>query len=211
MGASEFDILAENEPNLTYYIDDASVLSRVARAEINNKLSDLENRTGFKLVVSTVRKIEFDPDAYSFTEKVFNKWHKSDGGEKNKILIFCKSGFLLLVTANRDGALFCGNSFTKALGDELIDSVVGENIPVFTEEEKFNEAILSSINRIVATLDGKEDPGAPQRKALNRKRTYKTKEETERAKPVTGTIVVTLLFLAFLVPMLQFYGYVSKE
>jgi uncharacterized membrane protein YgcG len=201
--ASESDILAEDEPKVTYYIDDASQLSRTARDEINNQLADLETRTGYKLVVVTTRKLEFDPDAFSFSEKVFKKWHRSDGGDKN--------GLLLVITAGKDGALIGGNSFTKAVGDDLIDSVVGDNIPYYTEEEKFNEATLSSINRIVNVLDGKNDPGAPRRIENTRKRTYKTKEETDRVKPVTGTIVVTLLLIAFVVPMLQFYGYVSKD
>jgi uncharacterized membrane protein YgcG len=201
--ASEFDFLAEEEPKTAFYFDDASVLSRTSRDEINEKLSDINKRSGFKLVVATIRKLEFDPDVFSFTEKVFNKWHKSDGGEKN--------GLLLLVTSGKEGALVGGNAFMKALGDDLIDSVVGDNIPIFTEEEKFNEAAMSSINRIVAVLDGKDDPGAPQRANNNRKRTYKTKEETDRVKPVTGPVVITLLFIAFVVPMLQFYGYVSKD
>merc|ERR1740121_2623117 len=104
-----------------------------------------------------------------------------------------------------------GSAFKKALGDDLIYSVIEDNIPIFTEEEKFNEAAMTSINRIVAVLDGKNDPGAPQRASNNRKRTYKTKEETDRVKPVTGPVVITLLFIAFVVPMLQFYGYVSKD
>lgn len=201
--ASEFDILAENEPKATFYIDDASALSRTARDEINNKLSDLEKRTGYKLIVATTRKLDFDPDAFSFSEKVFGNWHKSNEGDK--------SGLLLVVTTGKDGALVGGDSFIKAVGDDLIDSVVGENIPVLTEEEKFNEAALSSIDRIIAAIDGKDDPQAPQRTNYTRKRTYKTKDETDRVKPVTGTIVITLLLIAFVVPMLQFYGYVSKD
>ena len=39
-----------------------------------------------------------------------------------------------------------------------------------------------------------------------RKRTYKTKAETEAKKPVTATIVGTLLFISVVVPMLQYYG-----
>jgi len=201
--ASEFDILAADEPMTTYYIDDAGVLSRTARNDIDNKLSSLAERTGYKLVIATTRKLEFNPDVFSLSEKVFGKWHKSDGGDKD--------GLLLMVTAGKDGALVGGNSFIKAVGDDLVDSLVGDNIPIFTEEEKFNEAILSSINRIVAVLDGKDDPGAPKKADSSRKRTYKTKEETNRVKPVTGTIVLTLLLIAFVVPMLQFYGYVSKE
>merc|ERR1712187_592843 len=45
--ATEFDILAEEEPKSVYYIDDASVLSRSSREEINSKLSGLNSRTGF--------------------------------------------------------------------------------------------------------------------------------------------------------------------
>merc|ERR1739848_484158 len=108
------------------------------------------------------------------------------------------------------GALVGGERFINALGDEIIDSIIGENIPYNTEEEKYNEAALSSVNRIVTTLSGSADPGPPQRNSAQKTRTYKTKEETERTKPVTATIVLTLLAIAFVVPMLQFYGYVSK-
>jgi uncharacterized membrane protein YgcG len=201
--ASEFDILAADEPTATYYIDDAGVLSRTTRDKINSELSSLTRRTGFKLVVATTRKLEFDPDVFSFAEKVFSKWNKSGGSEK--------SGLLVVVTSSKDGALVGGNSFTETIGDDLIDSIQGDNIPILAQEEKFNEAVISSVNRVVAVLDGKGDPGAPQRSESTRKRTYKTKEETERVKPVTGTIVLTLLLIAFVVPMLQFYGYVSKD
>jgi len=201
--ASEFDLLAESEPNSVYFIDDASVLSRTSRDEINAKLSELKTNTGYKLTVSTIRKLEFDPDVFQFSEKLFNKWHKSNEGAKN--------GLLLVVTAGKDGALVGGDSFSKAIGDDLIDSIVGDNIPIYTEDEKFNEAILSSVDRIVAVLEGKNDPGPPRRAEKTRKRTYKTREETDRVKPVTGAVVITLLLIAFVVPMLQFYGYVSKD
>merc|ERR1711939_1230651 len=136
-------------------------------------------------------------------EKVFSKWNKAGGSKK--------SGLLVIVTSSKDGALVGGDSFIESVGDDLIDSVQGDNIPILAEEEKFNEAVLSSVNRVVAVLDGKGDPGAPQRVENTRKRTYKTKEETDRVKPVTGTIVLTLLLIAFVVPMLQYYGYVSKD
>jgi uncharacterized membrane protein YgcG len=160
-------------------------------------------RTGYKTLVVTTRKLEFNPDVLTFSEKVFRKWRKSEGGDK--------IGLLVLVTTTKEGALIGGESFVEALGDDVIDSVQGDNIPIFAEQEKFNEAVLSSINRVVAVLEGKEDPGAPQRIDNTRKRTYKTKEETDRVKPVTGTIVLTLLLIAFVVPMLQYYGYVSKD
>ena len=49
------------------------------------------------------------------------------------------------------------------MGDDLIDSIVGDNIPILTGEEKYNETVTSSVARVVAKLSGKEDPGAPVR------------------------------------------------
>lgn len=70
--------------------------------------------------------------------------------------------------------------------------------------------MTSSVARVVAKLEGKEDPGAPQRADAVRTRTYKTKAETEAKKPVTATIVLTLLFISVVVPMLQYWGYTNK-
>ena len=41
---------------------------------------------------------------------------------------------LLLVTGSKEGALTGGPSAMKAFGDELIDSVVGDNIPILINE-----------------------------------------------------------------------------
>lgn len=42
----------------------------------------------------------------------------------------------------------------QAIGDNLVDSVVSDNIPIFTEEEKFNEAVSSIVKRVEAKLTG---------------------------------------------------------
>lgn len=52
---------------------------------------------------------------------------------------------------------------------------------------------------------------APKRNDDTRVRTYKTKEETEKSKSVTSTVVISLLIIAVVVPMLQYYGYVAKD
>lgn len=144
---------------------------------------------------------------------------------------------LLVVTAGKDGALVGGDKFSNAVTERLVDSIVTANIPIFTEarpvdllplprrrhrltprgstvlpqDEKYNEATESSVNRIIAKLEGKEDPGAPERPDGTRVRTYRTKEETEKARNVTGTVVATLLVIAFIVPMLQYYGQVQWD
>lgn len=52
---------------------------------------------------------------------------------------------------------------------------------------------------------------APKRNDAVRQRTYKTKEETEKSKTVTSTVVLTLLLIACVVPMLQYYGYTARD
>ena len=52
---------------------------------------------------------------------------------------------------------------------------------------------------------------APTRQDVSRQRTYKTKEEVEKSKTLTSTVVVTLLIIAVVVPMLQYYGYTARD
>lgn len=40
--ASEFDLLAESKPTTSYYVDDASALSKSTKGDLNKKLADLE-------------------------------------------------------------------------------------------------------------------------------------------------------------------------
>ena len=83
---------------------------------------------------------------------MIEKWYPTLEEGTNK-------GILLVVTASKDGALTGGPSFLKAIGDPLIDSLISDDIPILTEQEKFNEVVLESTRRIEAVLTGKEDPG----------------------------------------------------
>ena len=70
-------------------------------------------------------------------------------------------GILLVVTTSKDGALTGGPNFMKAVGDPLIESIISNDIPILTEQEKFNETVLECVNRVDAVLRGQEDPGHP--------------------------------------------------
>lgn len=201
--ASEFDVLAEPTPTKSYFVDDAGVLSRSTKSDLNKRLSILETTTGYRVEVVTVRKLEFETDAFAFGDKVIDNWYPADA-KKDK-------GVLLVVTAGKEGAVTGGEGFMKAVGDDLIDSITGENIPIFTEEEKYNQTVLSSVERLEAQLNGKEVPAAPKHNDAVRQRTYKTKEETEKSKTVTSTVVLSLLLIACVVPMLQYYGYTARD
>lgn len=202
--ANEFDILGEPTPTANYVVDDASALSKSTRSELQKKLKILETETGYRLEVVTVRKLEFETDAFAFGDKVLETWYPTaeQGSQK---------GLLLVVTSGKEGAISGGANFLKALGDDLLESIVTDDVPIYTEQEKYNAAVLSSVDRIEAQLQGREVPEGPKRNDTSRQRTYKTKEETEKSKGVTATVVGTLLLIAVVVPMLQYYGYTARD
>lgn len=49
----------------------------------------------------------------------------------------------------------------QALGDELLESLINDNIPIYTEQEKYNQCVLSVLDRVDAQLKGTPVPGAP--------------------------------------------------
>jgi len=73
------------------------------------------------------------------------------------------------------GRLTSAGAASQAVGDDLVDSIISDNIPVLTEQEKFNETAVSSVQRLAAKLRGQPVPAAPQRADSARQRTYKTK------------------------------------
>ncbi len=96
--------------------------------------------------------------------------------------------------------------------------IVSPTVPHTVQEKKPVTLIIITIIIIIFSLivpppcpTGKEDPGPPYRPQQERKRTYKTKKETAEKKPVTAVLVGVLLLIAVAVPMLQFYGYTSKD
>jgi len=50
----------------------------------------------------------------------------------------------------------------QAVGDDLVDSIVSDNIPILTEAEKFNETLISSVKRVRAHLLGAPRAAAPR-------------------------------------------------
>ena len=78
-------------------------------------------------------------------------------------------------------------------------------------DEKYNEAIYSSAKRLAAAIDGLPDPGGPQSKETKRESNFKTKEETAEKRDQFTVVVGGLLVIAFVVPMAQYYAYVSKK
>ncbi|KAF5842105.1 hypothetical protein DUNSADRAFT_9365 [Dunaliella salina] len=150
--ASEFDLLAEPKPETSYYIDDAGALSKSTKGDLDKKLKELEEKTGYRVEVLTLRKLEYETDAFAYTDKILRNWYPSKEELDNK-------GAILVMTSGKEGAVTGGDSFMNAVGEELLDSIVGDQIPIYTEQEKYNLTVESTVDRIAAKLEGKEVPG----------------------------------------------------
>ncbi|XP_061349399.1 UPF0603 protein At1g54780, chloroplastic [Gastrolobium bilobum] len=202
--ASEFDVLNEGPPKESYVVDDAGVLSRVTRSNLKQLLSDLEFRKNFHINFITVRKLTSKADAFEYADQVLERWYPSVEDGNNK-------GIVVLVTSQKEGAVTGGPAFVQAVGENILDATVSENLPVLATDEKYNEAIVSTAKRLVAAIDGLPDPGGPKFKDNKRESNFKTKEETEEKRGQFSLVVGGLLVIAFVVPMAQYYAYVSKK
>ncbi|XP_047155886.1 UPF0603 protein At1g54780, chloroplastic [Vigna umbellata] len=202
--ASEFDVLNEGPPQESYVVDDAGVLSRVTRSDLKRLLSDLESRKNFHINFITVRKLTSKADAFEYADQVLERWYPSVEEGNNK-------GIVVLITSQKEGAVTGGPAFVQAVGENILDATVSENLPVLATDEKYNEAIYSTAKRLVAAIDGLPDPGGPSFKDNKRESNFKTKEETEEKRGQFTLVVGGLLVIAFVVPMAQYYAYVSKK
>ncbi|XVE89724.1 hypothetical protein DITRI_Ditri20bG0018700 [Diplodiscus trichospermus] len=234
--ASEFDVINEGPPKDSYVVDDANVLSRVTKFDLKQLLSDLESWKNFHINFITVRKLTSKADAFECADQVLECWYPILEEDRNK-------GIGMLVTSQKEGAVTGGPAFIEAVGENILDATVSENLPskyslvfvtetemskgfkgmnlytdhtvlsiaVLAMEEKYNEAIYSSVKRVVAAIDGLPDPGGPKFKDNKRGSNFKTREETEEKKGQFSLVIGGLLVIAFVVPMAQYNAYVSKK
>ena len=204
--AAELEILQTPAPASLkgYIVDDGQLLSRAASGSINSRLKELEEATGYHVNVITVRKLVFEQDPFAFGDKVLETWYPTLEEGNNK-------GNLLLVKNTKEGAVVGGPAFLKGVGNDVLDSILSKNIPINLDEEKYGEALTSSVDRIVAALEGKADPGPPVKYEKSREKTYKTKEETNEKREVFSNVVIGLLVISFVVPMMQYFGYVAGD
>lgn len=202
--ASEFDVLNEGPPKDSYVVDDAGVLSRVTKSDIKRLMSELEYKKNFHINFITVRKLTSKADAFEYADQVLERWYPSVEEGNNK-------GIVVLVTSQKEGAITGGPAFVQAVGETILDATVSENLPVLATEEKYNEAIFSSAKRLVAAIDGLPDPGGPKLNENKRESNFKTKEETDEKRGQFSLVVGGLLVIAFVVPMAQYYAYVSRK
>eukprot|EP00468_Gymnochlora_sp_CCMP2014_P005794 CAMPEP_0167753748 /NCGR_PEP_ID=MMETSP0110_2-20121227/7887_1 /TAXON_ID=629695 /ORGANISM="Gymnochlora sp., Strain CCMP2014" /LENGTH=239 /DNA_ID=CAMNT_0007639551 /DNA_START=207 /DNA_END=926 /DNA_ORIENTATION=+ len=201
-GASEFDVLKADQPTNGYFFDDEGVLQKGSTKKMNEDLSFLEVGKGYKLNVVTVRKLDDSADADTLAYKMLQKWNPKDAST---------SGVLVLVGKNSEVAIAGGDKFMAALGEENAASITQESVGFYANEGRPNYGVTQGVRRITAILNGDTDPGAPMLRDGRKERTYKTKDEVDASRGASIQVVGALLLIAFVVPMLQYAGYVQKD
>ena len=61
-------------------------------------------------------------DAYEFADTVLERWYPSveEGNKK---------GIVMLLTSQKEGAVTGGPAFLQAVGDQVLEGVVAQNLP----------------------------------------------------------------------------------
>ena len=144
---ASFTAMAVNFPALTgRVVDDANVMAPQARASLETKLKDLEDKSGIQLVVATVPSLE-DQDVEPYANGLFRAWKL---GEKQK-----NNGVLLLVAPReRKVRIEVGYGLEGTLTDALASVIIASAIVPRFKANDYSGGIERGVDGIISVLSG---------------------------------------------------------
>src|SRR6202041_2241725 len=134
-------------PQLTgRVVDQAGVMSADGRSAVEEKLKDLEDKSGIQLVVATIKSLQ-GSDIETYANELFRAW-KLGQAQKN-------NGVLLLVAPNEHKVRIevgygLEGTLTDALSSVIISSAI---IPRFKTGD-FSGGIQRGVDGIISVLSG---------------------------------------------------------
>jgi len=142
---ASFAAMAVNFPALTgRVVDDANVMAPQARASLETKLKDLEDKSGIQLVVATVRSLE-DQEIEPYANALFRAWKL---GEKQK-----NNGVLLLVAPHeRKVRIEVGYGVEGTLTDAISKLIITNAIVPRFKANDYSGGIDRGVDDIIAVL-----------------------------------------------------------
>ena len=137
--------LAINFPTLTgRVVDQANIIQSDTRSAIEQKLADLETKSGIQLVVATVNSLE-GQEVEPYANELFRKWAL---GEKQK-----NNGVLLLVAPNeRRVRIEVGYGLEGTLTDALSKVIISNAMAPRFKAGNFSEGISRGVDDIITVL-----------------------------------------------------------
>ena len=125
-------------------VDQANIIQPDTRVAIEQKLRDLETRSGIQLVVATVNSLE-GQDVEPYANELFRKWAL---GEKKK-----NNGVLLLVAPNeRRVRIEVGYGLEGTLTDALSKVIISNAMTPRFKAGNFSEGISRGVDDIITVL-----------------------------------------------------------
>jgi uncharacterized protein len=136
---------AVNFPSLTgRVVDQANIVGPESRAVLEQKLADLEEKSGIQLVVATVTSLE-GQDIEPYANELFRKWQL---GEKKK-----NNGVLLLIAPNeRRVRIEVGYGLEGTLTDALSKVIITNAMTPRFKAGNFSEGISRGVDDIITVL-----------------------------------------------------------
>ncbi len=176
-------VAAANFPALTgRVVDSAQIIDSRARPDIEQKLQDLESRSGIQLVVATVKSLE-GQDVESYANPLFRTWQL---GEKAK-----NNGVLLLVAPNeRKVRIEVGYGLEGTLTDALSNVIITNALVPRFKTGDFTGGIERGVDDIIAVLT--TDSSDWQQRASFRA------DSPQKTDPVNWAIFAGIVILIFL-------------
>ena len=187
-----------------WIVDEAELLSRINESKITKQFQALASDTGDEVRFVTIHRLDYGETPTSFTDALMTKWFPNPDDRASQTI-------LVLDDVTNGAALKVGDQSATLLTDEIATSVVDETIAVpLRQANKYNQALLSASDRLVAVLSGEPDPGPPVEVAnFEIESTFASAEETEENRSNATIIVVGFLIAATVIPMATYYFYQS--
>ena len=125
-------------------VDQANIVQPETRAVLEQKLADLEEKSGIQLVVATVTSLE-GQDIEPYANELFRKWQL---GEKKK-----NNGVLLLIAPNeRRVRIEVGYGLEGTLTDALSKVIITNAMTPRFKAGNFSEGISRGVDDIITVL-----------------------------------------------------------
>ena len=175
----------------TLVIDEADVLSRASRGELESKLRSFEDqRVDARLI--TLRRLDYGISLNSFGEELLETWSSPSG---NPLLL------MLIETQNKRSAVVADQKLEEQLPSSLLTSTARTTMTVpLREGDRYRQASVDGLTRLSTVLSGAEDPGPPQEiERVTLPTNIPTRTETEESDATKWVII--LLVLGTIIPM----------
>jgi len=139
--------LAFSFPPLTgRVVDQANVLSAQSRKDLEEKLQELENKSGVQLVVATVKSLE-GSDIETYANQLFRNWKLGEARKNNGVL-------LLVAPTEHKVRIEVGYGLEGTLTDALSSVIISSAIVPRFKANDYTGGVERGVDGIISVLSG---------------------------------------------------------